>query len=223
MARRQQESGVLEEVIAIRFHTKVTKGGRKLSVAALVAVGDGNGKVGLGYGKASGVPQAIEKANKEARATMIRVNLIGDTIAQEAVGRHGAARVLLLPASPGTGVKAGGTVRSILQVLGVHNVLSKIIGNTNPVNVAKATMRALREMQSVEEIERLRGVKLHMFHPQYGEPKAEAAAPAAAPARAEAPAAVAEAEEPQEAEETAEAPETPEAAEADAEDSGSEQ
>jgi len=213
MARREQESGVLEEVIAIRFHTKVTKGGRKLSVAALVAVGDGNGKVGLGYGKASGVPQAIEKANKEARATMVRVNLIGDTIAQEALGRHGAARVLLLPASPGTGVKAGGTVRAILQVLGVHNVLSKVFGNTNPVNVAKATMKALAEMQSVEEVERLRGVRLHVFHPQHGERK-EAAAPAAAPAQAETPVAVAEAQEAEEA---------PEAPQADEEAPGSEQ
>lgn len=166
MARREQESGTLEEVIAIRFHTKVTKGGRKLSVAALVTVGDGNGRVGLGYGKASGVPMAIEKAGKEARANMIRVNRIGDTIAHEALGRHGAARVLLKPASPGTGVKAGGTVRAILQVLGVHNVLSKVFGNTNPVNVAKATMMALQQMQSVGEVERLRGVSLQMFHPQ---------------------------------------------------------
>ena len=187
MARREQESGVLEEVIAIRFHTKVTKGGRKLSVAALVAVGDGNGKVGLGYGKASGVPLAIEKANKEARANMIKVNRVGDTIAHEALGRHGAARVLLKPASPGTGVKAGSTVRSILQVLGVHNVLSKVFGNTNPVNVAKATMEALQQMQSVGQVERLRGVKLHMFHPQFGEQreaKAAAAKAAAAPAAA---------------------------------------
>jgi small subunit ribosomal protein S5 len=208
MARREQESGVLEEVIAIRFHTKVTKGGRKLSVAALVAVGDGSGKVGLGYGKAGGVPQAIEKANKDARASMVKVHLVGDTIAQEAVGRHGAARVLLIPASPGTGVKAGGTVRAILQVLGVHNVLSKVIGATNPVNVAKATMKALERMQSVAQVERLRGVKLHMFHPQFGDqqapPKPAAAAAPAATAVAEAP--VAEPEEPQ-AQEAAAAPE----------------
>ena len=193
MARREQDSGALEEVIAIRFHTKVTKGGRKLSVAALVAVGDGNGKVGLGYGKASGVPLAIEKAGKEARASMIKVNRVGDTIAHEALGRHGAARVLLLPATPGTGVKAGGTVRAILQVLGVHNVLSKVFGNTNPVNVAKATMKALEQMQSVAQVERMRGVKLQMFHPQTGEQRTPGTVTGAAKARALALAAAAEA------------------------------
>jgi small subunit ribosomal protein S5 len=157
---------MLEEVIGIYFHTKVTKGGRNLSVAALVAVGDGRGKVGLGYGKASGVPMAIEKAGKEARASMMSINLIGDTIAHEITGRHGAARVLLLPASPGTGVKAGGTVRSILMVAGVHNVLSKIHGNTNPINVAKATMDALTGLMSLDEVKELRGVDVRLFHPQ---------------------------------------------------------
>jgi len=190
MARREQEGSGLEEVIAIRFHTKVTKGGRKLSVAALVAVGDGKGKVGLGYGKASGVPMAIEKASKEARSSMISVNLVGDTIAHEALGRHGAARVLLKPASRGTGVKAGGTVRAILQVLGVHNALSKVFGNTNPVDVAKATMQALRQMQSVAEVERLRGVTLQTFHPQA---EREAPAPVEAAPAAEAEGAAAEA------------------------------
>jgi len=174
MAIREQEGGLQEEVIAIRFHTKVTKGGRKLSVAALVAVGDG----------AAGVPQAIEKGSKEARASMVSVRMVGDTIAHECLGRHGAARVLLKPASPGTGVKAGSTVRAILQVLGVHNVLSKVFGNTNPVNVAKATMAALTQMDSIETVERLRGVELQAFHPQrdklgrqpQAEPEAEPAA-----------------------------------------------
>lgn len=166
MANRGGESGILDEVISIRFHTKVTKGGRKLSVAALVAVGDGNGRVGLGYAKASGVPQAIEKASKFARGDMFSVEMLGDTLAHEAVGRHGSARVLLKPASPGTGVKAGSTVRSILQVLGVHNVLSKVFGNTNPINVARATAQALQDMRSVAEVERLRGVKLEVAHPQ---------------------------------------------------------
>lgn len=166
MADRRGEGGFSDQVITIRFHTKVTKGGRKLSVASLVAVGDGNGRVGLGYGKAAGVPLAIEKANKDARSDLVQVPMVGDTIAHECVGRHGAARVLLKPASPGTGVKAGKTVRAILQVLGVHNVLSKVFGNTNPVNVAKATMQALREMRPLEEVERLRGVSMHMFHPQ---------------------------------------------------------
>jgi small subunit ribosomal protein S5 len=166
MTRTERESGLLEEVIGIYFHTKVTKGGRNLSVAALVAMGDGNGKVGLGYGKAAGVPMAIEKAGKEARARMMKVEMVGDTVAHEAQGRHGAARVLLLPASPGTGVKAGGTVRSIMTVAGIHNVLSKIYGNTNPINVAKATIDALEQMRSLDEVRSLRGVDVQLFHPQ---------------------------------------------------------
>jgi small subunit ribosomal protein S5 len=166
MAQRDKDTGLLEEVIAIRFHTKVTKGGRNLSVGVLVAVGDGKGKVGLGYGKARGVPAAIEKASKEARANMTRISLIGDTVAHEVWGSHGSARVLLKPASAGTGAKAGSAVRAILQVLGVHNVLTKIYGPTNPVNVAKATMNALRSLHSVAELEALRGVKLDISHPQ---------------------------------------------------------
>jgi ribosomal protein S5 len=138
------------------------------------------------------VPLAIEKANKEARANMIKVNRVGDTIAHEGLGRHGAARVLLLPATPGTGVKAGGTVRAILQVLGVRNVLSKIFGNTNPINVAKATMKALQQMQSVAEVERLRGVKLQMFHPQIGEQRTVQGVTGIAKARAIAQAAAAD-------------------------------
>lgn len=168
---RGRDSGLLEEVITIRFHTKVTKGGRNLSVGVLVAVGNGKGRLGLGYGKARGVPAAIEKANKEAQANMVKVNLVGDTVAHEAWGEHGSARVLLKPASPGTGVKAGGTVRSIMQVAGVHNVLSKIYGPTNPINVAKATMNALTSMRSKAEVERLRGVEVEISHPQMNQPE----------------------------------------------------
>ena len=166
MRDRNQEGGVLEEVIGIYFHTKVTKGGRNLTCAALVAVGDGAGKVGLGYGKARGVPMAIEKGGKEARSRMARVSLVDDTVAHEITGRHGAARVLLRPASPGTGVKAGDTVRALMRVVGVRNVLSKIYGNTNPINVAKATINALTSLRSVDEVSRLRGVKVRLFHPQ---------------------------------------------------------
>lgn len=199
MALRDKDSGLLEEVISIRFHTKVTKGGRNLSVGVLVAVGDGRGRLGLGYGKARGVPAAIEKASKEARGDMLEVKLIGDTIGHEVWGSHGSARVLLKPASPGTGVKAGGTVRAMLQVLGVHNVLTKIYGPTNPVNVAKATMKALESIRSAEEVEALRGVKIELSHPQGrlaaaaggvtdAEPAPQQAAPAAAQTPSEAPA-----------------------------------
>jgi small subunit ribosomal protein S5 len=178
MRRREQDSGLLDEVIGIYFHTKVTKGGRNLTCAALVAVGDGEGRVGLGYSKASGVPAAIEKGTKEGRDSMIEVELVGDTIVHEIVGRHGSARVLLRPASTGTGVKAGSTVRSIMRVAGVRNVLSKVFGNTNALNVAKATMNALERLRSVEEVRRLRGVEVELHHPQLGRPARQEPAPA---------------------------------------------
>ena len=120
---RESDSGLMERVIAIRFPSKVTKGGRSLSVSALVAIGNGEGRVGIGYGKARGVPMAIEKANKEARIAMTDVYLVGDTVGHEVTGEQDSAHVLISPASPGTGVKAGATVRAILEVLGVRNVL----------------------------------------------------------------------------------------------------
>ncbi len=185
MARSRQgnrhDTGIIEEVIGIFFHTKVTKGGRNLTCAALVALGDGKGKLGLGYGKAAGVPMAIEKAGKEAKRQMVRITMVGDTVAHEVRGKHGAARVLLRPASPGTGVKAGGTVRALMSVAGIHNVLSKVFGNTNPLNVAKATMNALTSMRSLEEVKRLRGVDVRLFHPQVRPERVEPVAPEADP------------------------------------------
>ncbi len=166
MAEKESEGGLLEEVIGIYFHTKVTKGGRNLSCAALVAVGDGRGKLGLGYSKARGVPMAIEKSTKEARAHMVQISMVGNTIAHEVMGEHSASQVWLKPASPGTGVKAGRTVRALMRVTGVQNVLSKVFGNTNPINVAKATMVALTNMRSLEEIRRLRKPDVRLFHPQ---------------------------------------------------------
>ena len=194
MAQRDKNSGLFEEVIAIRFHTKVTKGGRNLSVGVLVAVGDGRGKIGIGYGKARGVPAAIEKAAKEGRAAMVPISLIGDTVGHEAWGSHGSVRVLIKPASPGTGVKAGKTVRAMMQVLGVHNVLTKVYGPTNPLNVAKATLDALRQMHTVAELEALRGVQIQISHPQ-ARLKAQEEAAAAAAETAEAATAVAVAEQ----------------------------
>jgi small subunit ribosomal protein S5 len=188
MARRDKETGLLEEVITIRFHTKVTKGGRNLSMAVLIAVGDGRGKIGLGYGKARGVPAAIAKAAKEARANMAKINLVGDTITHEILGHYGSAQVFMKPASEGTGVKAGKTVRALMSVLGVRNVLTKVQGPTNPLNVAKAAMQALTSMQSVAEVEALRGVKVDMYHPQLNKPKPKAAPEAAEPTAEEAPA-----------------------------------
>jgi len=166
MREKETEGGLLEEVIGIYFHTKVTKGGRNLSCAALVAVGDGKGRLGLGYSKARGVPMAIEKSTKDARSHMVQISMVGDTIAHEAMGEHNASRVWLKPASPGTGVKAGRTVRALMRVMGVHNVLSKVFGNTNPINLAKATMDALTQMRSLEEVRRLRRPDVRLFHPQ---------------------------------------------------------
>ncbi|MDP6438184.1 MAG: 30S ribosomal protein S5 [Candidatus Brocadiia bacterium] len=163
---RRGDSEFQDEVLAIRVHTKVTKGGRTLTFGALVAVGDRKGKIGLGYGKARGVPMAIEKANKEAKRDMITVPLIGDTVGHEQTGDHKSSRVLIKPAAPGTGVKAGATVRSMMNVLGVRNVLTKSIGRNNPLNLAKATMNAFALMRPVAEVERLRNVKIALRHPQ---------------------------------------------------------
>jgi small subunit ribosomal protein S5 len=167
MADRNKQTGLLDEVLAIRVHTKVTKGGRTLSFSALVAVGDGHGKVGLGYGKARAVPMAIEKANKEAQRNMVSIPLIGDTVCHEIQAEHKAAKVLIKPAAPGTGVKAGGTVRAIMNVLGVHNVLTKSLGNNNPLNLAKAAINALKQIRSVEEVEQMRQVRVLPRHPQF--------------------------------------------------------
>lgn len=162
----RNSDGLQDEVLSIRVHSKVTKGGRTLSFSALVAVGDGKGKVGLGYGKARGVPGAIEKANKMARRAMITVPMIGDTVCHEQIGEHKSSRVMLKPAARGTGVKAGAAVRAIMNVTGVNNVLTKSLGRNNPVNLAKATMHALEQMRPVGEVQSLRGVNLTIRHPQ---------------------------------------------------------
>jgi len=167
MAGRNDSSSLMEEVLTIRMHTKVTSGGRNLNFAALVAIGNGKGRIGLGYGKAPGVPQAIEKANKRARESMFEVPLIGDTLSHEQIGEHKSSRVLLKPAAPGTGAKAGGTVRAILLVLGVHNVLTKSLGRNNPINLAQATIDGLKKMRLPGEVEELRNKKIVVKHPQW--------------------------------------------------------
>jgi small subunit ribosomal protein S5 len=134
---------------------------------------------------------AIEKANKQARKNMIKVPLVGDTVCHEQVGEHKSSRILIKPAAPGTGVKAGATVRDMMSVLGVHNVLTKSLGNHNPINLAQATMNALREMRSVEEVEELRGARVELRNPQW-QPRRP---PAAEAETEEQPAAPAEAEQ----------------------------
>ena len=146
-----------DQLISINRVTKVVKGGKNMSFAALVVVGDEAGHVGFGTGKAKEVPNAIKKAIEAAKKNLIKVTLIEGTLPHEMLGKYGAGRVLLKPAKPGTGVIAGGAVRAILQSLGVHNVRTKILGSTNPHNVIRATFNGLERMKDPNEVARLRG------------------------------------------------------------------
>lgn len=149
--------GLKEKMVSVNRVTKVVKGGRILGFAALTVVGDGKGSVGMGKGKSREVPLAVQKAMDEARQRMVRVNLINGTLHHSVIGRHGAARVYMQPASEGTGIIAGGPMRAIFEVMGVHNILAKCLGSTNPYNIVRATLDGLSKVQTPAMIAAKRG------------------------------------------------------------------
>jgi small subunit ribosomal protein S5 len=161
--RDTRQDGLQEHVVKIRRCAAVVKGGRRFSFNALVVVGDTRGRVAYGYGKANEVPPAVEKANKDAEARMKRqkrISLRGDTIPHRVIGKYGSSRVIMVPAGPGTGVKAGPGVRDVLTACGIHNILTKVHGSSNPINLVKATIQGLLELRTRDETARLRGVTL---------------------------------------------------------------
>jgi small subunit ribosomal protein S5 len=165
MTDQKQESQFDERVIQINRVAKVVKGGRRFSFTALCVVGDGNGKVGIGYGKAKEVPAAIQKGMEFARRAMVTVPMAGQTIIHQTIGEHDASRVMIKPAAPGTGVIAGGAVRQILEAAGVKDALGKSLGAPTHFNVARATMNALADQQRPDEVAKLRGKQAEDFVP----------------------------------------------------------
>lgn len=159
-AADQEDQGLEDVVVRVYRCATVVKGGRRFSFGALVVVGDRNGKVGTGYGKSVEVPSAVDKGKKIATRAMAPVKLVGGTIPHRVIGRYGASKVVMVPASPGTGVIAGASVRAVLELAGVHDVLTKSYGSNTAKNLVRATINGLQQLISREEVEKLRGVKL---------------------------------------------------------------
>lgn len=157
---QRTELGEIEKVVSLNRVAKVVKGGRRFSFSALVVVGDGKGGVGFGLGKAQEVPEALRKATDKARKNRIQIPLLDGTLPYEVLGKFGAGRVMLKPASEGTGIIAGGAVRAIMEAVGVRDVLAKAIGTNNPHNVLRATMEGLLSLRSADDVSNLRGMKV---------------------------------------------------------------
>ena len=155
--RPEEKDGLNKKLICVNRITKVVKGGRKMRFAALVVIGDENGKVGYGMGKANEVPEAIEKASTQAKKSMTLVSLDGTTIPHSVIGKFGRGSVLMLPAEEGTGVIAGGPVRAVMEAAGIKNIRTKSHGTSNPINMVKATIEGLRELRTAEQVAALRG------------------------------------------------------------------
>jgi len=160
MSNESSQGALIDKVVKIRRCAAVVKGGRRFSFTAMVVVGDGQGRVGWGYGKANEVPPAVEKAIKDGTRQMLAVPLSGTTVPHIMEGRFGAAKVVLVPAQPGTGVIAGAAVRAVCEACGIRDILTKSFGSTNPINLVKATINALQALRTKGEVERLRGVSL---------------------------------------------------------------